>query len=63
MGLAEFHEIFIALSIALCVFVAAWAAQAWAGGGGAAAALAGAAALCGGAGLWRYRAWFRRLHR
>jgi hypothetical protein len=60
MSLRAFHLFFIALSAALAVFFAAWAASAYRAEGGMVYALAAVASLAGSALLVRYGTAFQR---
>jgi hypothetical protein len=60
MSLKAFHLLFIALSVVLAAFLAAWAAAQYRVDHQAGYALAGVAALASGAGLVVYAAAFRR---
>ena len=60
MSLRAFHLFFIALSAALAVFFAAWAAGTYRAEGGVGYAVTAVAALAGSALLARYGASFQR---
>ena len=60
MSLRAFHVFFIAMSVVLAAFVAAWAGQQFAADGAVTSALTAAAALATGAGLAFYGAAFQR---
>jgi FlaG/FlaF family flagellin (archaellin) len=60
MGLRAFHLLFIAVSVVLAAFVAAWAAGQYQSAQGAIYAVTGVAALASGAGLAWYGAAFQR---
>jgi len=60
MGLRSFHLLFIAVSVVLAAFVAAWAAGQYQSAQGAIYAVTGVAALASGAGLAWYGAAFQR---
>ncbi len=60
MGLRAFHLLFIAVSVVLAAFVAAWAAGQYQSAQGATYAVTGVAALASGAGLAWYGAAFQR---
>jgi hypothetical protein len=60
LSLRAFHLFFIALSVVLAAFVAAWAAGQYQSAQGATYAVAGIAALATGAGLAWYGAAFQR---
>lgn len=60
MSLKNFHLVFIAVSIVLAAFVAAWAAQEYRAANAAVYAVTAAAALVSGAGLAFYGAMFQR---
>ena len=60
MGLRAFHLLFIAVSVVLAAFVAAWAAGQYQAAQGVTYAVTGVAALAAGAGLAWYGAAFQR---
>ena len=60
MSLRAFHLLFIAMSVVLAAFVAAWAAGQYQSAHGAAYAVTGVAALATGAALAWYGATFQR---
>ena len=60
MSLRAFHLLFIALSVALCGFVAAWAMGQYRAGHDGAYAAASAAAIVTAAGLAAYGRMFQR---
>jgi FlaG/FlaF family flagellin (archaellin) len=60
MGLRAFHLLFIAVSVVLAAFVAAWAAGQYQSAQGVTYAITGVAALATGAGLAWYGAAFQR---
>ena len=60
MGLRSFHLLFIAVSVVLAAFVAAWAAGQYQSAQGVTYAVTGVAALATGAGLAWYGAIFQR---
>jgi len=60
MSLRAFHLLFVALSVVLAAFVAAWAAQQYQSAHATSYALASAAALACGGGLACYGAVFQR---
>jgi FlaG/FlaF family flagellin (archaellin) len=60
MGLRSFHLLFIAVSVVLAAFVAAWAAGQYQSAHGLTYAVTGVAALASGAGLAWYGAAFQR---
>ena len=60
MGLRAFHLLFIAVSVVLAAFVAAWAAGQYQAAQGVTYAVTGVAALATGAGLAWYGAAFQR---
>jgi FlaG/FlaF family flagellin (archaellin) len=60
MGLRAFHLLFIAVSVVLAAFVAAWAAGQYQSAHSATYAITGVAALASGAGLAWYGAAFQR---
>jgi 2-hydroxychromene-2-carboxylate isomerase len=60
MSLRAFHLFFVAISAALAVFFAAWAAGTYRAEGGVGYAVAAAAGLAGGALLAKYGANFQR---
>ena len=60
MSLRAFHLFFIAVSVILAAFVAAWAAGMYRSAHDVSYALAGAAALASGLGLGLYGAAFQR---
>jgi hypothetical protein len=60
MSLRAFHLFFIAVSVMLAAFVAAWAGQQYQAGHAATYAVTAVGALAGGAGLAFYGAAFQR---
>ena len=60
MSLRAFHLLFIALSVALCGFVAAWAMGQYRAGYDASYAVAAAASIATAAGLAAYGRMFQR---
>jgi len=60
MSLRAFHLLFIALSVALCGFVAAWATGQYRAGHDAAYAAAAAGSIAAAAGLAAYGRLFQR---